>query len=66
VVPLKVMMLFWRFLANWIPTRDNLFKMGIRNTDALNCIFGCGSVQIVSHLFLTCVYSHKVWLFLTS
>ncbi|MCH86847.1 70 kDa peptidyl-prolyl isomerase, partial [Trifolium medium] len=61
VATINVLVFAWRFLANRIPTRDNLFKRGILNIDAQHCVMGCGSDETLSHLFFVCDLSYKVW-----
>jgi hypothetical protein len=35
----------WRFLADWLPTKDSLFRMGILNVDTRLCSLRCGSFE---------------------
>jgi hypothetical protein len=60
-VSVKVSVFAWRFMENWIPARDNLFKRGILNFDAQHRVLGCGSNESLSRLFFACAMSHKVW-----
>ncbi|KAK2413015.1 hypothetical protein P8452_73258 [Trifolium repens] len=59
MVPVKVSVFAWRFMENWIPARDNLFKRGILNFDAQHRVLGCGSNESLSRLFFACAMSHK-------
>jgi hypothetical protein len=60
-VSVKVSVFAWRFMENWIPALDNLFKMGILNIDAQHCVLGCGSNELLSRLSFACDMAHKVW-----
>ena len=46
-VPLKVSIFAWR-----MPTKDNLGKHGVLLDEGSLCVFGCGGVKSVHHLFL--------------
>jgi hypothetical protein len=60
-VPLKVSIFAWGFMANRLPTKDNLFKREIVNVDSQFCTLVCGFEEFLSHLFFVCKSSHKVW-----
>lgn len=52
--PLKVSLFVWRLLRNQIPTKDNLLRRGIIQSDSLLCVSGCGAEESVDHLFMRC------------
>jgi hypothetical protein len=52
---------YWCFLADRLPTKDNLFRRGILNVDTQLCSLRCGSFESLSDFFLPFWRSHKVW-----
>lgn len=61
-VPLKFSVFAWQVIQNRIPSKENIVKRGILNTNAHSCEGGCGSIKSTSHLFLECSIVFKVWL----
>jgi hypothetical protein len=59
--PLKVSVFALHFVADRLPTRDNLLRRGIVNVDSQFCSLDCGFVESLSHLFFVCEGSHRVW-----
>jgi hypothetical protein len=60
-IPLKVSVLAWRLLRNRLPTRDNLVRRHIITPDSQLCVTGCGGVETVHHLFLSCLVFASLW-----
>jgi hypothetical protein len=60
-VPVKVSVLAWRLFRNRLPTRDNLVKCHIIASDAHFCVIGCGGMETVHHLFLSCPVFAQLW-----
>ncbi|XP_024640624.1 uncharacterized protein [Medicago truncatula] len=60
-VPLKVSILAWRLLRDRLPTKSNLANRGILALEARLCVSGCGNVEDVNHLFLSCVTFSALW-----
>ncbi|XP_039685111.1 uncharacterized protein [Medicago truncatula] len=60
-VPLKVSILAWRLLRNRLPTKINLAVRGIMVQDAHLCVSGCGMVETVQHLFVSCPIFRNLW-----
>ncbi len=60
-VPLKVSIFAWRLLRDRLPTRQNLAIRGILPMDARLCLAGCGQVEDVNHLFLSCPSYGALW-----
>ena len=44
-----------------LPTKDNLANRGVISMEARLCIDGCGYVEDVNHLFLSCLYFGALW-----
>jgi hypothetical protein len=55
-VPLKVSILAWRLLRDRLPTKGNLANRGIIPMEGRFCVSGCGHVEDVNHLFLSCPF----------
>jgi hypothetical protein len=53
-VPLKVTILAWRLLHDWLPTKANLVSRGILAPDLHDCVTGRGAIETGRHLFLSC------------
>jgi len=53
-VPLKVSIFAWRLLRDHLPTKENLANRGIISMEAQLCSVGCGHVEDLNHLFLSC------------
>jgi hypothetical protein len=61
-VPLKVSLMAWRLLRNRLPTKDNLLRRNIINSDDTMCATaGCGIMESAQHLFLHCDTSRELW-----
>lgn len=60
-VPLKVSVLAWRLLRDRLPTKANLTNRGILPMEARLCVTGCGHVEDVSHVFLSCPFFSALW-----
>ncbi|CAJ2661595.1 unnamed protein product [Trifolium pratense] len=60
-VPLKVSILAWRLLQDRLPTKINLASRGILSSTATSCVSGCGGVESVHHLFLSCEIFGSLW-----
>ncbi|XP_039682999.1 uncharacterized protein [Medicago truncatula] len=60
-VPLKVSILAWRLLRDRLPTKSNLVERGIISVENRFCVTGCGQVEDVNHLFLSCPIFGALW-----
>jgi hypothetical protein len=60
-VPIKVSILAWRLLRDRLPTKHNLANRGILPLEARLCVSGCGNVEDVNHLFLSCPTFSALW-----
>lgn len=60
-VPLKVSILAWRLLRDRLPTKSNLVARGIISVENRFCVSGCGQVEDVNHLFLSCPIFGALW-----
>lgn len=60
-VPLKVSILAWRLLRNRLPTQANLVARGMLAQDANLCVAGCGEVETIQHLFVSCPIYSALW-----
>ena len=60
-VPLKVSIFAWRLLRDRLQTRHNLAARGILPMDARLCLAGCGQVEDMHHLFLSCPFFGALW-----
>ncbi|WJX36765.1 hypothetical protein P8452_24608 [Trifolium repens] len=60
-VLVKASMLALRLLRNRLPTRDNLVRHHIITPDFHFCVTGCGGVETVHHLFLSCPVFSSLW-----
>jgi len=61
-VPLKVNLFAWRLLRNRLPTTDNLIRRHILHHNAQLCVGGCGIMEDINHLFLSCDFFGKIWI----
>ncbi|CAK8543942.1 unnamed protein product [Lathyrus sativus] len=62
VIPVKVQTLSWRLTLNRLPTRSNLSKRRVFDSEQdLDCVFCSSSLKDVSHLFFSCYKSTQVW-----
>jgi len=61
-IPAKVSLFVWRLLRNRLPTRDNLSRRRIIQGNDAICVYGCGGLESVTHLFLECGIPNNVWL----
>jgi len=53
-VPLKVLVFAWRLIRDRLPTKANLAIRGVIPAEDISCVSGCGHVETVEHLFLSC------------
>jgi len=60
-IPSKVSVFVWRLLRNKLPTKDNLVWRRILSQEDAICVFGCGSQETVTHLFLGCDVFGSLW-----
>ena len=60
-VPLKVSILAWRLLRNRLPSKSNLEVRGIMVQDGHLCVSGCGAVETVQHMFVSCPIYSILW-----
>jgi hypothetical protein len=60
-VPLKVSVFAWRIIRDRLPTKANLVVRGVIPTEATYCVSGCGHVETVEHLFLSCSTFASLW-----
>ena len=60
-VPQKVYIFAWRLLRDRLPTKENLANRGIISMEVRLCIAGCGHVEDLNHLFLSCPSSGVLW-----
>jgi hypothetical protein len=60
-VPLKVSVFVWCLLRNRLLTKDNLFVRGVITHGNNNCVTGCGDIETVQHMFLSCPYFAALW-----
>lgn len=59
LVPRKVNILAWRLAYNRLPTRENLLKWGMGNSN--QCALCNQVTESAAHLFLSCSISNEVW-----
>jgi len=59
--PLKISILAWRLLRDRLPTKNNLANHGVIPLEARLCLTGCGHVEDVNHLFLSCPTFGALW-----
>jgi len=60
-VSLKVYILAWRLLRDRLPTKNNLANRGILPLEARLCVIGCGYVEDVNYMFLSCPTFGALW-----
>jgi hypothetical protein len=60
-VPLKVSVFVWRLLRNRLPTKDNLIRRRVLQSDDTLCVGGCGFPETAVHLFLHCDIFSGLW-----
>ena len=60
-VSLKVSILAWRLLRDLLPTKANLANRGIIPMEGRLCATGCGHIEDVNHLFLSCPIFGALW-----
>lgn len=60
----KVSCLVKRLVQNMIATKDNIVRKGLVLQGQDRCIEGCGSKELVSHLFFECHCFTVVWSYL--
>ncbi|CAK8566661.1 unnamed protein product [Lathyrus sativus] len=62
VLPAKVQTLSWRLALDRLPTRSNLLKRRVFDSEQdLDYVFCSSSLEDVSHLFFSCIKSTQVW-----
>ncbi|CAK8566133.1 unnamed protein product [Lathyrus sativus] len=62
VIPAKVQTLSWRLALDRLPTRSNLLKRRVLNSEQdLDCVVCSSSLEDVSHIFFSCYKSTQVW-----
>jgi len=61
-IPLKVVLFAWRPIRDRLPTKDNLIRRGILDSDDSLCVGG--SMETSPHLFLHCQFFGEVWHFI--
>lgn len=60
----KVSLFVWPLLRNRLPTKDNLVRMRVLQSDNMACVSSCGHSETTKHLFLDCDFFelwHQVW-----
>jgi hypothetical protein len=60
-VPLKVSVFAWHFLADRLPTKDNLIRREIMSVGCQFCSLACGCVVSLSYLFFVCEGFLRMW-----
>lgn len=60
-IPLKMSLLVWCLLRNWLPTKDNPVHRGILNPSDGMCVAGCNVLESATHLFLHCNIFGVLW-----
>jgi hypothetical protein len=60
-VPLKVVLFVWHLFRDRLPTRDNLHRRRVIDSDAQSCVGGCGVIETSTHLFFHCNLFSSVW-----
>jgi hypothetical protein len=58
---LKVNLFAWRLLWNRLPTY-NLIRRHVLHSNAQLCASGCGKIDGINYLFLSCDVFGKIWL----
>jgi len=56
-----VSLFVWRFLRDRIPTKDNLLRRRVLQSNDTTCVVGCGNQETAEHLFLGCSFRTTVW-----
>jgi len=59
--PLKVSICVWRLLHNKWPTKDNLVRRGIIQSNSQLCVSGCGNNETADHLAIHCPIFGELW-----
>jgi hypothetical protein len=60
-VPLKVSILAWHLLRDWLPTKTNLVARVILSLNLDQCVTCCGGAESAQHLFLSCGTFGSLW-----
>jgi len=60
-VPSKVSILAWRLLRDRLPTKSNMLRRGIIHGENSSCVAGCGCIESVQHLFISCDFFGTLW-----
>ena len=53
-IPLKVDLFIWCLLRKRLPTTDNLIRRHILHHNAQLCVDGCGIMEDIDHIFISC------------
>ncbi|GAV91576.1 zf-RVT domain-containing protein [Cephalotus follicularis] len=56
---LKHAFCLWLAMRRAHRTRDKLLAWGVINSTS--CVFNCGEVESLEHLFFNCPFSHNIW-----
>jgi len=56
----KALITAWRILLDRLPTSNNLIKIGVVGISSV-CMLCKAAEESSQHLFLECVYAHRVW-----
>ncbi|KAL8532344.1 hypothetical protein ACS0TY_008806 [Phlomoides rotata] len=63
LVPLKTITHSWRFLWDRLPTKINMLRRNILNSQSnLKCVLCNNKEETAKHIFFECEMSHKVWM----
>jgi hypothetical protein len=60
-VPLKVSIFVWTLLPDRLPTKPNMATRGIITPRSHFCMSGCGGIESVHHLFISCSTFGSLW-----
>lgn len=61
-VPLNVSFFAWRLLRNWLPITYNLIIRHILHLNAQLCVAGCGIMEDIDRLFISCDFFEIFWI----
>ncbi|XP_048495896.1 uncharacterized protein LOC125495273 [Beta vulgaris subsp. vulgaris] len=61
LVPHRIEIFTWFAVLRKLNTKDKLGRLGIIPSSNTNCIFCMNHMETHEHLFLTCVFSRKLW-----
>jgi len=60
-IPSKVSVFAWRLLRDRLPTKANLARQPVLQSNDTMCVGGCGVSETADHLFLACDIFGSVW-----